>query len=196
VSDIPSIKGSLLAVSIGQLKQLRDRGVIEDDDVEAAIGAEHLALVTSGGVSISRWYPADLYDRLLTLMMRHAGNGKPEYLVEQGRQVVATMVESGIYAQFALEGAISRGMVRKIISLSSVMYNFTTWDVGDVRPEEGWFQIVVSDAARYPESFRWRNIGFIEAMVGRATGSQCHVTSERERPDRIVFTVRLRDTRG
>jgi hypothetical protein len=187
-----SIKGSLLSTAITKLMEYATSGILEEQDVEAALGDEYADLVTPDRVGIGFWYPAELYDRLLTLMMERVGHGKPEYLAQQGREAAATLVDSGIYIQLGLEGALSRGLVRTMLTLSNSMYNFTTWEMGAGEPAEGWFEIIISDAARYPESFRWRNEGFIEAITERASGRPWRVTSERSTRDRIVLTARAR----
>jgi hypothetical protein len=187
---VPSVKGSLIAVGMSQLNEQRRSGLIRDEDLDEALGPEYAELVTSGNVAIASWYPADLYDRMLSLMMHRAGGGKPEYLVEQGRRAVSALEATGIYQQLACRGGLTRGFVRLLLSLSSAMYNFTTWDLGALEPDQGWFELVISGAARYPDTFRWRNVGFIEAVTERATGRSWRVTSERKTPDRIHFLVR------
>jgi len=193
MSDVtPSVKGMLVAIALEQAQGYVKTGEIREQDLEDALGPDYADLAGHAGVMISSWYPAELYDRLLTLMMTRVGNGKAEYLVEQGRQAVASIVATGIYGQLGVEGDISRAGIRKILTLAAVMYNFTTWEVGDVAPEGDRFQIVISNASDYPDSFRWRNLGFVEAVVDHSTGRHWRVESERETRDRIIFDVRAR----
>jgi hypothetical protein len=175
---------------VSQLNDLLRSGLLQNEDLDDALGPENADLVESGSVVSALWYPAELYDRMLTLMMRKAGGGKAEYLVEQGRLAVAALAATGVYPQLGREGPVDAASVRMLLSLSKAMYSFTSWELGAMEPDEGWFELVISDAAHYPDTFRWRNVGFIEAMTEHATGRRWRVTSRRERPDRIRFTVR------
>lgn len=188
----PSVKGVLLDVALKQVEGYLDAGEIRENDLADALGAEFGDLTPGVNLLISSWYPAELYDRLLTLMMTHAGGGKVEYLAGLGREAAMSIVATGIYGQLGIEGDASRATVRKILSLAQAMYNFTTWEVGEVAEDGDAFQIVISRARDYPDSFRWRNVGFIEAVVEQVTGRRWQVTSERAAPDRIVFDVRVR----
>lgn len=187
----PAVKGTLLGVALGQVGALVERGGLREAEVEAALGADWRNVARSVQVAPSAWHPVEFYDKALTLMMNAAGGGDPEYLVELGRQAARDLTRQGVYKQLdrqAPENA-DPGFVCGLVTLAKALYSFTTWELAEFNADEGWFVIRVTGAGEYPESLRWRNVGFLEAMTTQATRRACRVTSERGPRDCIQFRV-------
>ena len=187
----PSVKGTLLGVALSQVSGLVERGVIGEADVERALGADWRAVARSVQIAPSAWHPIEFYDRALTLMMNTAGGRDPEYLVELGRQAAADLAKQGIYKQLDRQAPENAGdaFVRSLVTLAKALYSFTTWELDEYHADEGWFSIRVTGAGEYPESLRFRNVGFLETMTTHATRRACRVTSERSPRDCIRFRV-------
>ena len=190
----PSVKGSILAVALAQLFQLVERGRVDLREVEATLGREWFEAARASRIAPSAWYPVDFYDRVLVLMMNRAGDGRPEYLVELGRQAAAALASQGIYKQLGRKAGDEpdERFVRQLLTLAKALYSFTNWELEAFDAEGCWFVIRVSEAARYPESVRWRNCGFLEAMTSQAIDRPCTLTSDREPADCIRFRVHWR----
>jgi hypothetical protein len=187
----PSVKGSILAVALAQLFQLVERGKIDLREVEDTLGREWLQAAQGGRIAPSAWYPVDFYDRVLTLMMNRAGDGRSEYLVELGRQAAAALASQGIYKQMGRKAGdeVDERFVRQLLTLAKALYSFTHWELESFDADAGAFVIRISQADRYPESLRWRNCGFLEAMTSQAIERPCTLTPERPSPDCIRFRV-------
>jgi hypothetical protein len=190
----PSVKGSILAVALAQLFELVDRGQIERGEVEATLGREWSEAARAARIAPSAWYPVQLYDRVLTLMMERAGGGRSEYLVEMGRQAARALARQGIYKQLERKagGETDERFVRQLLTLAKALYSFTQWELESFDGDEGWFVIRISQARDYPDSLRWRNCGFLEAMTAQAVGHPVALTSERRPADCIRFRIQLR----
>ncbi|HTO68220.1 MAG TPA: hypothetical protein VMR31_00025 [Myxococcota bacterium] len=190
----PSIKGSLLAVGLAQLFQLVERGKIDVREVEATLGREWFEAARGGRIAPSAWYPVDFYDRVLVLMMNRAGDGRSEYLVELGRQGAVALASQGIYKQLGRKAGdeVDERFVRQLLTLAKALYSFTVWDLEALDADAGWFVIRINEAARYPDSLRWRNCGFLETMTSEAVGRPCTLVSERPSPDLIRFRIQWR----
>ena len=190
----PSVKGSILAVALAQLFELVERGKVDLREVEDTLGREWYEAARAGRIAPSAWYPVDFYDRVLVLMMSRAGDGRSEYLVELGRQAAGALASQGIYKQLDRQAGdeADERFVRQLLTLAKALYSFTRWELEALDADEGWFVIRISEAERYPESLRWRNCGFLEAMTAHAVGRPCTLTSERATPDCIRFRIQWR----
>ena len=148
----PSVKGSILAVALGQLRSLVERGVVTQADAEAAVG-DRLPTAQWDRIAPSAWYPVTLYDRVLTLMMQRAGGGNTEYLVELGREAAGVLARQGIYKQLGRHAPADpdERFVRTLLTLAKALYSFTQWDLEEFSSDLGWFVIRISGAADYPE---------------------------------------------
>ncbi len=187
----PSVKGTLVAVVLGQVNELIERRAIPQAEVDQALGADWRNVAKSVSVAPSAWYPIEFYDRALTLMMNAAGRGDPEYLVELGRQAAGNLAKQGIYKQLDRQAPpqADEGFVRSLVTLAKALYSFTHWELAEFDANANWFVIQVTGAGEYPESLRWRNVGFLEAMTSAAIRRPCRVTSERGPRDTIRFRV-------
>jgi len=188
----PSVKGAVVRTAVEQIRELLEQGRASEADLRAALGPAWSELALAGEIGPSTWYPAPFYDALLRFMMATAGAGRPEFVIESGRQAAAALTEKGIYGQMQrkADGRYDESFVRTLITLSKSIYSFTTWELGHLDAAAGFFEIVISDAAEYPDTFMWRNVGFVETMTCHATGERWRVRADRPARDRIVLTVR------
>jgi len=161
---------------------------VTEAEAVAATG-DKLPLAQWDRIAPSAWYPVRVYDRVLTLMMQRAGDGRTEYLVELGREASAALARQGIYKQMDRRAGSEdpERFVRTLLTLAKALYSFTSWDLEQYDAATGKFVIRISGAGDYPESLRWRNCGFLEAMTSQATGRACTLTSVREPWDCIRF---------
>jgi hypothetical protein len=118
------------------------------------------------------------------------GQHRQEEARHRGRHAARMLSDAGFYAQLErrADGSSSAALIRLVISLARAIYNFTTWELGHF--EDTDFEIVITDAAAYHDTFMCRNVGFIEAATSLATGKDWCVTCERTSPARIVFHVK------
>ncbi|HVP30973.1 MAG TPA: hypothetical protein VMW35_17600 [Myxococcota bacterium] len=192
----PSVKGIVVRVAVEQVRDLLRRGVAREADLEKLLGAEGAKFVREADVSSTTWYPAPLYDALLRFLMATLGRGRPDCLIESGRQAAEAIAEKGIYSQFDRKAGgdaeADPRVIQMMTTLSKAIYSFTTWSVGEVDFAKGRFEIWISDAAAYPDSFMWRNVGFLEVMTSRATGEAWKVTCERHSRERIRLVATRR----
>ncbi|HTO09721.1 MAG TPA: hypothetical protein VMR86_21905 [Myxococcota bacterium] len=123
-------------------------------------------------VAASAWYPVRIYDRVLTLMMKRAGGGQTEYLVELGREGTAALARQGMYKQMDRQAGSEpdAAFVRTLLTLAKALYSFTSWELESFDARAGSFVIRISGAGDYPDSLRWRNCGFLETMTSQAIG--------------------------
>ena len=185
----PSIKGSVVKVTLDELRDLVHRGVLSETKLRGRLEPEVAAFALDRSITISDWYPARLYDAVLRTMVQELHGGRIQDLAERGRDTARELAEKGIYAQLKRppDGRSDPSLIRLIISLSGAIYNFTSWELGAF--EDGAFEIVISDADAYPDTFMWRNVGFVEVATTLATGHPWSVTCTRPTRDRIVLRV-------
>jgi hypothetical protein len=191
----PSIKGSVVRVTVEELRDLVRVGTLREDAVRAALGPEAAELALDRTVSVSAWIPVRLYDAILRHLIRTVGRGHMEYMVEGGRRTARALAEQGMYAQLERrsDGRADPTVVRLIVTLSKAIYNFTRWELGSFA--DGAFEIVISEAGDYPDTLMWRNVGFVEVATSQATGEPWSVGCERPTRDCIRLVV-TRHRRG
>lgn len=186
----PSVKGSVVKVAVDELRALVEKGRLLEDKLRDRLEPDFADVVLEEPINIAAWYPASLYDALLHIFVDEIHVGEIERLAEGGRHAARKLSDAGFYGQLErrADGSASAALIRLVVSLSRAIYNFTTWELGHF--EDTDFEIVITDAAAYPDTFMWRNVGFIEAATSLATGKDWCVTCERTSPARIVFHVK------
>jgi hypothetical protein len=185
-----SVKGSILMVTLEELRTAVRSGQLSEGEVRRALGPETAELALRKEIQLASWYPVRLYDPILRYMMNALGGGKTEYLVECGRKTARELVKKGVYQQ--LKSANFRAdpaFVRLVISLSKGIYNFTRWELAAFDENKQWFEIVISGAEDYPDTFMWRNVGFVEVSVSEHAGVPWTVRCSRPTRDRVVLRV-------
>jgi hypothetical protein len=107
------------------------------------------------------------------------------------------MFDAGLYQQLDYAGRVSRAKSRdelarqaKLIStVTSALYSFLQTSVR-IAPDGVSLEIVYANAAAFREALRYSTEGFMN-RVNERQGSSRRWTSERTRPDEIVFRMPL-----
>lgn len=185
----PSIKGTIIATAVEDVRRLLAAGSLSREDLEARVSRGAAALVDEK-VLDGAWYPIAWHCELLRVLQGVEGGGEREYLVEGGRRAARALEASGLYVQMrqAARETDPDRIGRILVSMAGSIYNFTEWrfvGVGDLATS----RIEVSDTAAFPDEVRWRAEGFIEHAVARFSGRAVAVASERPCPDTLIFRV-------
>jgi len=202
----PSIKGSIIQGTIGDLVRLQEQGRISEETIDARLGPEDLALLETE-ISPAAWYPIESYARLLQLVGEVEGNGKDAYFAERGRASARRLMEAGLYQQLAFlprweETAVQEGNVqsapvaafasnlRIVTSLAKAIYNVGEWRVEPDPERPGRLVLEVRDAGAYSEPMRLAIEGFLNECARAAREDLAHLfTSERPARDLIVLRM-------
>lgn len=188
------IKGTVFETVVAEVREAIDSGALPGP-AGLQLAEEDLDYLEQK-VQASSWYPIAAHDRLLRLLLRHVGQGNLGYWIEGGRKAADALRSSGLYEQLSDETSKRLGLRagRVLVSLSGAVYNFTRWRWDGWVDDDDTFQITVSEAEGFPDSCRYRAVGFIERAAGRALGHYCRCTSRRPSPDMLVYLGRrIRD---
>lgn len=174
----PSIKGSILRGVVEEIGQLRERGVLDEARLEAGLEAADLGLLDQKILDAS-WYPLDSYGRMLELLCRHVGGGRPSYFVERGAANARRLMDAGMYSQLDLLGrwhresqeataadvqrlvADYRSKLKLVVSLAGAIYNTGRWTVADDPDHPQRVRIEITEAEAYTEGMRLAIEGFL-----------------------------------
>jgi hypothetical protein len=74
-----------------------------------------------------------------------------------------------------------------MIGIAGLLYNFTAWSFSAL--DGGVYEIRAENAAAYPEVARHTAHGFLQAFADKSASEPMHVTSERSRPDVVIFRI-------
>lgn len=202
----PSIKGSIIQGTIGDLVRLREQGRISEEEIDARLAPEDLALLEIE-INPAAWYPIESYARLLQLAGEVEGDGKDAYFTERGRASARRLMESGLYQQLDFlsrwaetaarkrneQSALTAGFARDlriVISLAQAIYNVGKWMVGPDPEHPGRLVLEVSQASAYSEPMRLAIEGFLNECARAAREDVVHLfTSERPAEDLIVLRM-------
>lgn len=203
----PSVKGTIVAGVSESLAALRDAGRVTNEELEARLEPEELALL-EGKVNTAAWYPMTSYARLLQTLGDVDGGGRPGYFVERGRFNARRLMDAGLYEQLgfllrwsesvgdgprdpaALVSSYKRNL-KLVITLASSIYNVGRWCIETDEDYPGRVWIAVREASAYSEPMRLAAEGFLNECArerGRVGGVDLY-TSERPRPDLILFRM-------
>jgi hypothetical protein len=199
---LPSIKGSVFAGVVEDVRKLVDGGAIARSKLGSWLQPEDLGLLDEK-ILVSVWYDIRSYQRMCELLRDVAGNGSNEYLRERGRETARRLLQGGLYAQLeylnrtevahavgaqARFEAFGRDL-RKLTTMSASILNFSVWTPNLDPTQAGRYLIEVSEAHDFPEVLCWRSDGFVNEMASRH-GEGDLWRWRREGPDRIVFRMR------
>jgi hypothetical protein len=190
---VPSIKGTAYSSVADDLHGRLDDGRLSRDVLEAELSLEELELFDSK-VLATRWYPIDMYGKLLALLARNDAKVRPdEYLIDRGWRAAERLKEAGIYRQLGADETSTKSWGARVAQLvggiSGLLYNFTRWSVEETTNPNA-FQIVVDDAKDFADECRWTAQGFVAYAATMMAGAPVKLTSTRPTPDRIVYSVR------
>ena len=202
MTEVPSVKGSVLTGLIQTILKHRGNGEITDADVQRVLAPEDHDLLEST-IMASFWYPIASYDRMNQVLLETIAHGDPEYLVDLGRETAVRLIESGgLYAQLEFlqrtEVAATHdpherweGFGRDLFVLCTLhraMLNF-----GEQRPipdpdhPQRWIT-EVTEARHYPDTYALRCKGFVNEMA-RRYGEPDLWTWDRPTPDLVHWRM-------
>jgi len=202
MSDIPSIKGSVVLGQVELLSRLVVSGEISRGELESRLPPEDLALLDEP-IRVSAWYDVRSYARVLELLRDIAGGESNDYLIDRGAATAERLLYSGIYQQFeylkrtqmektfdARERYLAFGRdLRLIVTLSSSILNFARQRVTPDPDHSDRWLLETSEAAAYPEVLCWTSQGFFNRMA-QEHGCPELWRWERPREDLIHFRMR------
>ena len=192
-----SVKGTLVLGAVVTVRRLRERGRIAPDQLAARLGATALALIDEK-IDISRWYPLDAFCEILDSDWDFAGHRDPNYMREEGRRTADRLFESGIYQQLQFAERSERAqaadnLIRRtklITTITGSLFNFLTTEVRLNPEQRDSLEIVYSNATGFSEALRYTTEGFMN-QINKRQGSSKEWSSNRVRPDLVVFTLPL-----
>jgi hypothetical protein len=189
----PSVKGTLVLGAVVAARRHREKGRISEQQLEVRLSGPALTLIDQK-ILIAAWYPIDAFCELMDLNWELGGKRDPDFMRREGERSADRLFDTGIYPQlkFAEEAAKVQSredLVRQsrlISSITGSLYNFLQIDVRMGNGEN--LQIVYENAAPFSEALRFSTEGFMNQINKRQKSAQ-RWTSERPRPDRIVFEM-------
>jgi hypothetical protein len=200
MTDTPSIKGSVFAGVVEEVKKLLASGELGKTDAARWLQSEDLLLLDQT-ISVSNWYAIGSYTRMNELLREVVGGGSNEYLRDCGRQTARRLLEAGLYAQleYLQRAEVSRVTeeqarfeafgrdLRLLSTISGSILSFSRWTP---KPEEDErrYRIEVSEARDFPEVLCWRSDGFVNEMARRHTDGDLWGW-ERPSLDVVVFRM-------
>jgi hypothetical protein len=198
---IPSIKGSVFASVVEDVRKLIERGGVSRDEAARRLTPADLRLLETE-IYVSHWYDIRAYARLSELLRDTEGEGDSEFLRQKGRETAKRLLEAGLYAQleYLQRAGVSKAKdtaarfeafgrdLRLLTTLSGSILNFSRWMPLPDPVQKGRYLIQVSDAKDMPEALCWRSDGFVNEMATQH-GDKDLWTWERQRADLVVFRM-------
>jgi hypothetical protein len=198
---IPSIKGSVFASVVEDVRKLLARGDVSRQAALRWLQPDDLTLL-EGEVFVSHWYDIRIYSRLSELLRDVEGDGDNEFLREKGRETARRLLEAGLYAQleYLQRAGVSKATdsrerteafgrdLRLLTTLSGSILNFSRWLPKPDPDRADRYVIEVSDAKDMPEALCWRSDGFVNEMA-QNHGDKDLWTWERPRQDLVLFRM-------
>ena len=182
----PSIKATGFQSAADDLTRLVDAGRISRGEVEARLRTDDLRYLDKQ-LAATTWVPIDTYARIVDILVELEANGPAEvYLHNRGVRAGQRLHKAGLYRQFEASADDWGNRVGKIATtMAAVLYNFTRWTF-ELGAGRTW-QIVVDEAAEFPEVARYTTQGFIEYASRTVSGGNELVRSERVGRDRLIY---------
>jgi hypothetical protein len=200
MTSTPSIKGSVFAGVVEDVKKLLTSGELAKTDAARWLQSDDLLLLDQS-ISVSNWYDLRSYTRMNELLREVVGHGSNEYLRERGKATARRLLEAGLYAQLeylqraevakvsdpqARFEAFGRDL-RLLSTISGSILNFSRW-TPKPEPEVRRHRIEVSDARDFPEVLCWASDGFVNGISHVQAGGDLWCW-ERPKADLIVFRM-------
>ena len=204
MAAVPSVKGSLIAATVEDVKKLVGAGALSEEELERRLEPADLG-VLSREVNLTSWYDIRIYARLLAVLKEVEGGGSSEYLKRRGAHSAERLLNAGLYQQLEylnrtqIASSIDKSDrflafgrdLRLLTTLSGSIYNFMRWE-SQVDPEiRNRYKIQVSEARAFPDDMGWAAEGFINRMA-KQHGDPDLWRWQRPAPDLIVFRM-IRD---
>jgi hypothetical protein len=200
MSSVPSIKGSVFAKLVEDVRKALDEAGLSRSDAKKWLEPGDLELLDQS-IAVAGWYDIRAYDRMNALLLELVGGGSHEYWREQGYNTARRLLEGGLYAQleYLQRVQVSKATdqksrfeafgrdLRLLTSLSASILNFSRWSAHPDPEKEHRYRIDVTQAAAIPESLAWRSDGFINGMASIHRGGSNLWSWTRPTQDHIVF---------
>ena len=99
-------------------------------------------------------------------------------------------MNEGAYRNFlATANAGASARARRLVQLAKALYGGTRWSAS-YSGEAHSAEIVVDDAAEFPDSARYAAQGFVKVLFTRIEGAEVEISSHSPTKDRIVYSIR------
>jgi hypothetical protein len=201
VSEVPSIKGSVLAGHAEALQKYLASASLDPAVLEARFRPGELELL-AGPIQSVGWYDVGTYQRVLEFLRDYPGGGDNEYLIASGRRTAESLIRAGRYQQMDyLRRTQHRGKddpherfiafgrdLRLLCSITQSILNFAHTEVKpDPEHPDRWMQELHTTAA-YPEVLCWSTQGFSNRMA-EEHGAPDLWRWERPHPELVLFRM-------
>jgi hypothetical protein len=184
-----TIKGVAFQSVAADVNKLRASGAITESDLRDAIKADDRRVLMEAVIP-GLWYPLGVYGRLLDLLCRKEGGDRVDYLIERGARAAERMMNEGAYRNFlASASRWGERAGQAMVQLAKALYGGTRWSAS-YSGEEHTAQIVIDDAAEFPDSARYAAQGFVKVLFTRIEGAEVEISSASPSKDRIVYSIR------
>ena len=187
---VASVKGSIFASVVADLKAATAEGRLSPDDLEAGLDDKDRGLMDSVVTAVS-WMPVATYGRMLDLLARaEAAGRREEYLRDRGARAAERLL-SGTYEAFdAGKGTWGQRAGELMVGIASVLYNFTRWSFREIGPDE--WEIVADEARELPDAAAHAAHGFLQWYLDRSADGRLVATFARPTPDKVVYHLTAR----
>jgi hypothetical protein len=184
-----TIKGVAFQSVAADVNKLRASGAITETDLRGAIKPDERRVLTEAVIP-GLWYPLPTYGRLLDLLCRKEGGDRVDYLIERGARAAERMMSEGAYRSFlATANCWGERAGQAMMQLAKALYGGTRWSAS-YSGEDHAAEIVVDDAAEFPDSARYAAQGFVKVLFTRIEGAEVEISSHSPTRDRIVYSIR------
>ncbi len=191
----PSAKGSVVLGVVASLRSLRKNGRVSEEQLAARLSKAALTLFGEK-VEAGRWYPMTTFAELVEMEWELSGRD-PEYARRAGAQSADRMFDAGLYQQLDYAQRVNRAQTREallsqtrlITTVTGALYSYLSCSARFSADGEK-LEIVYGNAALFCEALRFSTEGFMSRVNERQESSR-RWTSERTRPDEIVFQMPL-----
>jgi hypothetical protein len=183
----PSIKGSLVAPMVDDLRALLEAGRVSEADLEGCLGAETLRVFESK-INPSDWLALTIYEDLAAALREFEGRGNLQYMHQRGCRAGQRLAEAGLYRQLtfferrrtqtdSMDAYLSD--LRLILSLQSVLISTGCWEARVDPDHADRAMVVVGEADALPDPLVQAIAGLFEGISERAHKSGCGWRAER-----------------
>jgi hypothetical protein len=191
----PSAKGSVVVGVVSSLRSMKRAGRVSEEMLAARLSGGALSLLAEK-IEGGRWYPMATFGELVDCEWEVTGRD-PAYAREAGARSADRMFDAGLYQQLDYAGRVSRAksqdellrQAKLITTVTGALYSFLTTSVRISR-DGSQLEIVYANAALFREALRFSTEGFMN-RVNERQGSARRWSSERARPDEIVYSMPL-----
>lgn len=187
---VPSIKGMAMQSAVVDVARLIETKRISPEELEVRLAPADLRLLDDK-LNPAAWYPIESYRRFVRVLVDKEAQGRvEEYLVQRGWRAAERIKNSGLYGQLeASRETWGTRVGRIVVSIASVLYNFTRWSIELVEDDKP-YRVIVDDARDFVDECRYTAQGFVAYASTVVGNGPVDVTSSRPAPDRVVYEVR------